>query len=91
MRHMAAGSSGIQLSNRGATQGQGAKARREGLAPSPSFAKYVPTIESLDEICGWLGTFRERLRVAHHDERPGVAAVVLQLEARYQHRRAELS
>ena len=52
---------------------------------------YVPAIDSLEEICGWLGTFRERLHAARHDERANVAAVVQQLEARYQTRRAELS
>jgi len=51
----------------------------------------VPAIDSLEEICGWLGTFRERLHAARHDERANVAAVVQQLEARYQTRRAELS
>jgi hypothetical protein len=88
---MAAGSSKFQLSNRGASQGQGAKAQREGLAPSPSFGLYVPTIDSLEEICGWLGTFQERLRAARTEERGEVAAVLSQLEARYQRRRAELS
>ena len=91
MAVMAAGSSKFQSSNRGATRGQGAKAQREGLAPSPSFDLYVPAIDSLEEICGWLGTFRERLHAARHDERANVAAVVQQLEARYQTRRAELS
>jgi hypothetical protein len=57
----------------------------------PSLQVYVPAIDSLEEICGWLGTFRERLRLARADERPAVAAVVEQLEARYQTRRAELS
>jgi hypothetical protein len=52
---------------------------------------YVPSIDSLSEICGWLGTFRERLRAARGDERASVAAIVQQLEARYQKRRAELS
>ena len=51
----------------------------------------MPSIDSLDEICGWLGTFRERLRVARDEERAAVATVVNQLEARYQLRRAELS
>jgi len=54
-------------------------------------APYVPGIDSLEEICGWLGTFRERLRIAHVDERDTVGAVVQQLEARYLIRRAELS
>ena len=71
--------------------GQGAKVRREGLAPLPSLEVYVPAIDSLEEICGWLGTFRERLRLARVEERPVVAAMVEQLEVRYQVRRAELS
>jgi hypothetical protein len=52
---------------------------------------YVPAIDSLEEICGWLGTFRERLRLARVEERPGMEAVVNELELRYQVRRAELS
>ena len=88
---MAAGRSKIESIHRGAKTGQGAKVLREGLAPLPSLELYVPAIDTLEEICGWLGTFRERLRVAHTDERPDVAAVVLELEARYQTRRAELS
>ena len=88
---MAAGRSRVMLIHRGAKTGQGAKVLREGLAPSPSFDLYVPAIDTLEEICGWLGTFRERLRLARTEERPGVAALVLQLEARYQTRRAELS
>jgi len=35
---------------------------------------YVPAIESLDEISGWLGTFRERLRMARVVEPSEVAA-----------------
>src|SRR3989442_2290116 len=88
---MAAGRSRVESIHRGAKTGRGAKVLREGLAPLPSFPLYVPAIDTLEEICGWLGTFRERLRMAHTDERADVAAVVLQLEARYQTRRAELS
>jgi hypothetical protein len=51
----------------------------------------VPSIDSLEEISHWLGTFRERLRVSRSEDRAGVAAVVQQLEARYQTRRAELA
>jgi len=42
----------------------------------------VPAIDSLEEISGWLGTFRERLRVARTDrtdralELPQLVAVV---------------
>ena len=88
---MAAGSSRTSSLRRGATTGQGAKVRREGLAPLPSLQVYVPAIDSLEEICGWLGTFRERLRLARTEDRPNVEAVVQELEARYQMRRAELS
>ena len=88
---MAAGSSRISSLHRGATSGQGAKSRREGLAPLPFPEVHIPAIDSLEEICGWLGTFRERLREARIEERPHFAAVVEQLEARYLTRRAELS
>lgn len=84
---MAAGGSRFSGTQRGATTGQGAVVRREGQAPflSTSTDVYVPAIDSLEEICGWLGTFRERLRLARADERPLVAATVPQ------QRRAELS
>jgi hypothetical protein len=51
----------------------------------------VPILDSLEEISGWLGTFRERLRQAREEERAGVMAMVQLLEARYHLRRAELS
>ena len=88
---MAAGGSRFHTLNRGATTGQGAATSREGKAPSPPIELYVPGIDSLEEISGWLGTFRERLRMARVDERQQVAAVLELLEARYQMRRAELS
>ena len=88
---MAAGGSKVHSLRRGATTGQGAKVRREGLAPLPSLQVYVPAIDSLEEICGWLGTFRERLKLARVEERPEMEAVVNELELRYQVRRAELS
>jgi hypothetical protein len=37
--------------------------RREGLAPSPTLEVFA----GLEEITGWLGTFRERLRLARLD------------------------
>jgi hypothetical protein len=88
---MAAGRSRMKSAQRGAYTGQGAEARREGQAPFPSLSPYVQAVDSLEEICGWLGTFRERLRIAHFDERPGIVLVVQQLEARNLTRRAELS
>jgi len=81
----------LSSSHRGAHAGRGAKVRREGLAPQPIFEEYVLNMDSLDEICGWLGTFRERMRLARADERDGMASVVGKLEARYQVRRAELA
>lgn len=65
--------------------------RREGQAPLPSLEPYVVSLDSLEEISGWLGTFRERLRQARSEEQESVAGVVVELEARYVLRRAELS
>lgn len=48
-------------------------------------------IDSLDEITGWLGTFRERLRLARESERPQFEAMLNRLEAHYKERRAELA
>jgi hypothetical protein len=61
------------------------------LAPTPSIEVQVTSIDSLSEICAWLGTFRERLRLVRSDERAYVAGMVQQLEAAYQQRRAELA
>jgi hypothetical protein len=87
----ARGSRITSLSSRGAHTGQGVSVRREGTAPSPSLQVFVPAIDSLDEIAGWLGTFRERLRLASTEDRAEVAVVVERLEARFRQRRAELS
>lgn len=51
----------------------------------------IETIESLEEISDWLGTFRERLRIAREHEKDRVADVVRKLEAHHKRRRAELS
>ena len=89
---MAAGGSKVRSkTSRGAHTGQGASVQREDAAPLPFLDVYVPAIESLEEISGWLGTFRERLRVARTEDRTQAEQVVKQLEARYQMRRAELS
>ena len=87
---MAAGRSNSRSVRRGASTGQGAEIRREGLAPFLSLP-HVQTLDSLEEISGWLGTFRERLRQARAEDGAGVGVLVTELEARYQLRRAELS
>jgi len=48
-------------------------------------------IHSLEDICDWLGIYRERLRLARPTDRSEVGIVVSQLEARLQVRRAELA
>lgn len=51
----------------------------------------MPALDSLEEISGWLGTFRERHRQARTDDQARITAMVIELEARYFIRRAELS
>ena len=51
----------------------------------------IASMDNLDEIVGWLGTFRERLRLAHDSDRAEYEAVLQHLEARYRERRAELA
>jgi len=51
----------------------------------------VPSLESLDEISAWLGTFRERRRIARTKDQPKLEATMKELEAHYRRRRAELS
>ena len=51
----------------------------------------IGSMDNLDEIVGWLGTFRERLRLARDSDRPEFEAMLNQLEARYRERRAELA
>ena len=48
-------------------------------------------LDGLDEITGWLVTYRNRLRIAHDGERLELSSVVRRLKARYQRRRAELA
>ena len=48
-------------------------------------------LHNLEEICDWLSTYRQRLSLARSGERSEVGAVVTQLEARLQVRRAELA
>jgi hypothetical protein len=51
----------------------------------------MPAIDSLEEISGWLGTFKERLRAARAEDRADLTGTLQQLEARLELRRAELS
>jgi hypothetical protein len=88
---VAADDCGITTIGRGVKAGQGARNRGEGPAPAPAFGRDVHAIDSLEELSGWLGTFRERLAMARAGERAGVAELVNRLEARYPVRRAELS
>jgi uncharacterized protein YueI len=52
---------------------------------------HIPSLENLDEITVWLGTFRERLRIAHPKDQPKLDATMKELETHYRRRRAELS
>lgn len=51
----------------------------------------VESLDNLEEICGWLGTFRERLRIARLEDRARMTVLLDSLEARLRQRRAELS
>ena len=61
------------------------------LEARPAEPVPVASLDSLEEICSWLGTFQVRLQEARADEKPGVAAMVIELEARFKQRRAELA
>ena len=52
---------------------------------------HITSLENLDEITVWLGTFRERLRIAHPKDQPKLDATMKELETHYRRRRAELS
>lgn len=59
-------------------------------ATGPLTPAEAATIDSLEDLCGWLGTFRERLRIASTKDQT-VELTAEHLEARYRQRRAELS
>jgi hypothetical protein len=48
-------------------------------------------VTDLDEICEWLGTYRERLRLARPEERSELSSHVRQWSDRLQQRGAELA
>jgi len=51
----------------------------------------VDAVADLEEICAWLGTYRERLRVAQVEDRDRLSGDFSRWTVRYQHRRAELA
>jgi hypothetical protein len=48
-------------------------------------------VTDLDEISEWLGTYRDRLRLAHPEEQPELTSHVRRWSDRLQQRRAELA
>jgi hypothetical protein len=60
-------------------------------APVPSLPAGPPILDSLSDVCDWLGTYRERLRVARDDEREQIGVLIGRMSARYHLRRAELA
>jgi hypothetical protein len=65
--------------------------RSKGAPPLPDAPLHITSLENLDEITAWLGTFRERLRIAHPKDQPKLDAATKELETHYRRRRAELS
>ena len=63
----------------------------EGRPQLPEPLPSVASLEGLEEITVWLGTFRERLRIAHPKYQPKLDATMKELETHYRRRRAELS
>ncbi|HYT14094.1 MAG TPA: hypothetical protein VEL12_15010 [Candidatus Nitrosopolaris sp.] len=57
----------------------------------PSLPAGIPLPDTLTDISDWLGTYRERLRVARDDEREQIRALIGRMSARYHLRRAELA
>ena len=57
-------------------------------ASVPSLPAGMLALDNLADICGWLGTYRERLRVARHEDREKIATQVTKMSARYHVRRA---
>jgi hypothetical protein len=61
-----------------------AESRSQPTAP-------IDSVDDLSEISSWLGTYKERLRLARADEREGLASVVHRWDSRLKERRAELA
>jgi hypothetical protein len=63
-------------------------------AVSAQTAEDAPPVDAvidLKEICAWLGTYRERLRVAQVEDRDRLSGDFSRWTARYQQRWAELA
>ena len=54
----------------------------EGRPQLPDTLPSAASLEDLEEITVWLGTFRERLRIAHAKDRKTLEATVKELERR---------
>jgi len=63
------------------------------LAPAPSLPAnaLAPALDGLADICGWLGTYRERMRMARVVEPDRLGFLLNRMEARYHLRWAELA
>lgn len=72
--------------------GEGIPPFEEGVPLSLTGA-WVDALDDLDELCGWLGSFRARLLSASNDgvKTDDFATVISQLESRLRRRRAELA
>ena len=57
----------------------------------PSVEDQTASHDSLDVISQWLGTYRDRLRIARQGERVQLTEARRRLKARHQRRRAELA
>jgi hypothetical protein len=58
-------------------------------APEPSLPAGNLAVDSLTDICDWLGTFRERLRMARDEDQDKLGVLIAGMTARYHLRRAE--
>ena len=63
--------------------------RSEVRPPLPDMLLHIEPREPR-RITVWLGTFRERLRIAHPKDQPQLDATMKEVETHYRRRRAEL-
>jgi hypothetical protein len=76
----------------GARSVAGATILRKGFAPTPA-SDWVATLDDIEEIRGWLGTFAARLRIARRAglDSSELSEITIRLGARLQQRGAGLS